>query len=304
MNTSFPKITRLTLNTVVVGLALCAQAQATTVALDPLFLSSPMALASGGLAGTWYKVDNNAKFSETQWQGKTIKDTSWGTGIWAVPDISAMAANPTPAYVTGSTTSIGAVNYANNIYNNTVASGVYGTWGQDYARALAPTVGAANGCNIGNQTDAGCNNEQNYAAIFTGYLYVSAQGLYDFGVFADDIFSFSLTGLNGMYDMSHDAVAGSSGRVLGSLLTENDLSGLELSQGFYSISLSYANRLEAGVIDLGWKGPGETGWTTIGENNLYNEVPEPATIVLFALGLMGLWGVRKRDTAMTPALAV
>lgn len=303
MNTSFPKITKLALNAVVLGLALCAQVQATTVKLDPLFSSAPMAIASGGLAGTWYKVQNDAKFSEATWGGQTIKDTAWGTGIWAISDISAIAGDPKPGYVTGSTTSIGAVSYANNIYNNTVASGAFGVWGADYARSLAPAVGAANACNTGIELDAACANEQNYAAIFTGYLYVAQQGLYDFGVFADDVFSFSLTGLNDMLGMSRDAVAGSSGRTLDSLLEENHLDSLELSQGFYAIGLSYANRLEAGVIDLGWKGPGETDWRTISDKDLFNDVPEPATIFLFVVGLIGVWGVRKRVPAMAPVLA-
>jgi len=307
MNTSFPTFTttKLALNAVVLGLALCAQAQATTVQLDPLFTNAPAALVSGGLAGTWYKVQNDAKFSEATWKGDTIKDAAWGTGIWAVSDISAIAGDPKPAYVMGSTTSIGAVSYANNIYNNTVASGAFGTWGADYARGLAPIVGPANACNMSTKDDVACANEQNYAAVFTGYLYVAQQSLYDFGVFADDIYSFSLSGLNGMYGMSQDAVAGSSGRTQDSLLGKNGLDSLELSQGFYAINLSYANRLEGGVIDLGWKGPGETGWRTISDKDLFNNVPEPATIALFAVGLIGLWGVRRRmpAMAMAPVLA-
>jgi hypothetical protein len=303
MNASLSKIACLALNAAVLGVVLCAQAQAATVKLDPLFATSPMALASGGLAGAWYKVQNDAKFSEAQWQGGTIKDTTWGTGIWAATDIPAIAADPRPSYVTDSTTSIGAVSYANNIYNNNVASGMYGSWSADHARSLAPSVGASNACNMGNLTAIGCANEQNYAAIFTGYLYVAQKGLYDFGVFADDVFSFSLTGLDGMYGMSHNAVAGSPGRVLDSLLMENALDGLELNQGFYGIGLSYANRLEAGVIDLGWTGPGDIGWRTISDKDLYNRVPEPATLVLVALGLMGLWGARKRVTTVVSVLA-
>jgi len=303
INTSFLKTTILTANAVMVALAFCEQVQAAPVSLSPLFSVPTVALESGGLAGTWYKVQNDAKFSEAMWEGVTIKDTSWGTGIWAASDIAAIAADPRPDYVTVSTTTVGAVSYANNIYNNTFTSGIYGTWQADYTRVLAPPVGIANGCNVSNQDTAGCANEQNYAAVFAGFLYVAEQGLYDFGVFADDVFSFSLTGLGGAFGVGHEAVAGSPGRVFGTLLAQNSLDALTLSQGFYGIDLSYANRLEAGVIDLAWKGPGETSWRTIGEPDLYHQVPEPTTLVLLAMGLLGVWGARTLRTVAAPVLA-
>lgn len=294
MNINFPRHAKLALKAVALGVAFFSQAHAAAVKLDPLFLTSPVAVASGGLAGTWYKVQNDAQFSEAQWEGSTIKNSSWGTGIWAMSDVNTIAANPSLGYVTSSAKSVGAVSYANNIYNNTFSSGAYGTWGTDYSRALNPIVGASNACDTDSQLDASCSKEQNYLAIFTGYLYVAQQGFYDFGVFADDIFNFSLTGLNGMYGMSKDAVAGSPGRTLDYLLAKNNFDSLELSQGFYGVGLSYANRLEAGVVDLGWKGPGNTEWRTINESDLFNKVPEPSTYALLALGLIGLWVSRKR----------
>ena len=287
-----------------VAVAFCGQVQAAPVSLSPLFSSPSVLLEAGGLAGTWYKVQNVAKFSEAIWNGETIKNTSWGTGIWAASDIAAIAADPRPSYVTGSTTTVGAVSFANNIYNNTFASGAFGTWQPDHARVLAPTVGAANDCTVSTQDTAGCANEQNYAAVFTGFLYVAKQGLYDFGVFADDVFSFSLSGLNSAFGVGHEAVAGSPGRVFETLLGQNSLEGLELIRGFYGIDLSYANRLEAGVIDLAWQEPGQTPWRIIGEPDLFHQVPEPATLVLLTLGLLGLWGTRIRRVIATPALTV
>ncbi len=289
---SYAQVTK-TFGTVLTVLSLQTFAHASVVAtLDPLFTSGA-GLSSGGLAGDWYKIDNNAKFSNAQWQGETIKNTNWGTGIWSVADVAGMATNPAPAYVTGSTTTVGAVSYANNIYNNTFVSGEYGVWGADYVRPLAPVVGAANACNTSTQDSQQCSNEQNYAAIFSGYIYIGMTSWYDFGVFADDVFNFSLIGNNGSYGMSHDNVAGSPGRVQESLLFENGLTSLQLSQGFYAIELSYANRIESGVLDLGWRGPEDTGWRTIDGTDLYHSVPEPATLTLLAMGMVGIWRSRR-----------
>lgn len=298
------KVATLSASATLFTALICVGAQAAPVALTPLFSSPAPGLASGGLAGTWYKVKNDAKFSLATWNGETIKDTAWGTGIWSASDIAAIAADPRPSYVTASTTTVGAVSYANNIYNNTFTTGAFGTWEPDHTRVLAPPVGAANACTLSNQDAVECANEQNYAAVFTGFLYVATQGLYDFGVFADDVFNFSLTGLGGAFGIGHEAVAGSPGRVFETLLAQNNLDGLELSQGFYGIDLSYANRLEAGVIDLAWHGPGQTPWRTIGDPDLFRQVPEPATLVLMTLGLLGLWWMRRRTIAASALMLV
>lgn len=281
-----------TFGAVLTALSIQTLSHAGLVSLNPLFTSGA-GLSSGGLAGDWYKVDNNAKFSNAQWQDETIKNTNWGTGIWSVADVVGIAANPAPSYVTGFKTSVGAVSYANNIYNNTFLSGAYGVWGTDYVRPLAPPVGNANACTTSSQDAPECSNEQNYAAVFSGFIYVATTSLYDFGVFADDVFNFSLSGFDGSYGMSHDNVAGSSGRVQQSLLTQNRLDGLRLNQGFYAVELSYANRLESGVLDLGWRGPGDTGWRTIDGTDLYHSVPEPATLTLLAVGMLGVWRSRR-----------
>lgn len=299
----------ISLTALCAGLLLSSVAAAATVRLDPLVAGrAPTGASAGGLGGTWYQLDNNASFSTAQYtdeRGRTdqIKNFSWGTGIWAASDIAAIASGQNP-YVTGTATSIGAVSYANNIYNNTEASGAYGSWGEDYLRTLAPIVGGANGCPLQNEAQslAQCGGEFNYAAVFSGYLYVGQAGMYDFGIFADDGFTFQLSGLNGSLGMEHDTVAGSSGRGLYELQALNGLDGLYLEQGYYGIDLSYFNRLEAGVIDLGWRGPDATAWRTIDEGDLYHNVPEPATLALSCAALLGMWSVRRRrmPAAQTP----
>lgn len=295
------------------SMVLSSVAQATPT-LNPFSMGSVPTRTGAGLAGTWYKVDNNAHFSDYSYtetdrgssrygQTDAIKTFNWGTGIWAATDIAAIAAGNNP-YVTATASSLGSVSYSNNIYNNMVSSGGYGNpWGFDYAHALAPIVGGANGCNTSTQTTAACAGEQNYAGVFTGYVYVATAGIYDFGVFADDGFLFTLLGANNTsLAMNHNALAGSSGRDLYSLADKNGATGIDLGVGFYGIDLSYFNREEAGVIDLDWRGPGATVWSVIDSTVLYNNIPEPTSIALMGLGLFGLWGSRKtRRTAPSTA---
>jgi hypothetical protein len=271
-----------------------ASAQAAPT-IDPLAMSTAPTAAGTGLAGTWYKVADDARFSNYQWSEggaapTAIQNFSWGSGIWSVGDIAGMASGTNP-YVTATATTVSAVSYANDIYNSTYSTS---PWHVDGTRTVAPIVTAAGG------------GEENYAAIFSGYLYVATAGLYDIGVFVDDGFAFSLTGANGSLQMGLDSVANSTGRNYYSLADENSLTNnLSLGAGYYAIDLSYFNRLEAGVIDLGWSGP-EGGWSLIGQGNLYaaqpSQVPEPASMALVALGLAAAWGSRRKKSVTATAI--
>lgn len=304
MNTlTFKKIS---LAAVCVGAGLVFSSAAHAIpTLDPLNIGSAPTGPGAGLAGTWYKVDNNAHLSNYSYtetdpgssrygQTDAIKNFSWGSGIWAATDIAAIAAGNNP-YVTATASTVGAVSYSNNIYNNTINNGGYGnSWAPDYNRTLTPIVGGVNSCNVATENTAPCTGEQNYAAVFTGYIYVATAGVYDFGVFADDGFLFNLLGANNTsLSMNHNSVVGSPGRDMYSLANENGSTGINLDVGYYGIDMSYFNREEAGVIDLGWRGPGATAWSVIDDGSLYNKVPEPSSIALIGLGLLGLWGSRK-----------
>lgn len=264
---------------------MAAVAANAALVLNPL-ATGPAAIGSG-LTGTWYKVDDNAKFSNYVWEGEKIKDTGWGTGIWSISGDWAQITAANSPYVLGTANSTGAVRFANSIYNTTYLSGDYGVWAMDYVRPLAPIVGG--------------NAQENYAASFTGYIYVGVAGLYDFGVFSDDGFAFTLAGGDGSLSMGLDSVAGSPGRVSYTLTDKNGLAeGLLLGQGYYSIDLRYFNRLEAGVIDLGWKREGDE-WRSIEDDFLFAQtpaqVPEPATALLIGLGLLGIWAMRRGASA-------
>ena len=288
------------------SLASGVTAQAAPVVLNPLTVSPNVPIKSGGLAGNWYKADNNARFSNLQYterdttsptfgQTGAIKNWSWATGIWAASDVANLASSPRPSYVTRVATSVGAINYANNVYNNIYSPATGNSaWNADYDRPLTPIVGGANNCDASTMGLDICANEQNYAATFTGYLYVATKGKYDFSVFADDGFTFALTGLDGVtgqkesLGIDHNALVNSSGRGQYDLLAQNGFDSLTLDVGYYGIGLNYFNRLEAGVLDLAWHGPGNIDWRTIDGGDLFNSVPEPTSVALWGMALLAL----------------
>lgn len=271
-----------------VGLASTA-ALAAPLALSPHTVGSPA--VGSGLMSEWVQVRDDYRFSTQPWSeggapAQDIGNYSWGTGIWGVRDVAHVRALPAddPNVVARHSGISATVSFANTIYNEVVASGAYGSWGHDYVRDLAPVL-----------TEGG--QQTNYAASFWGYVYVPVAGLYDFGLFIDDAFSFSLIGAEGLaYTVSHDTVAGSLGRDYYTLSGESgDL--FDLAVGYYGLSLDYFNRLEAGVLDLAWRTPGSESWTGIPTSNLFPDipvaaVPEPGVLAL--LGLGGLMLLRRR----------
>lgn len=269
---------------------------ATIMGLTTLLLTTPAAVAGpildpyairtsatgDGLDAQWVQIADAWTFSNHVYNGERIGDTAWGSGFWAVGDIAtAMALAPDDpnliARAQGLTTQL---SFANALYNDGWGQGT--GWDKDYVRPLAPVVAAS-----GQQT--------NYAATFSGYIYIPHAGLYDFGIFVDDAFSLSLVGSNGRLAVERETFIGASGRDFYTL--SGHVGGsVDLASGFYGIELDYFNRLEAGVLELGWWQPGQTEWTPISGELLYSAlpVPEPSTLMLLIAGSALLAQRRRR----------
>lgn len=236
----------------------------------------------GGLSATWSQVRDDYRFSQQMWSEAgsapaAIGTFDWGTGIWGTTDIAHVQglANNASALI-GRVTDTSAVNFGNLTYNMLYADGALGSWGYDRIRPLAPIVEMT-----GSQT--------NYAASFVGYLYIPEPGSYDFSLFVDDGFVFSLSGANGVLSMARDTLAGSTaGRDLFTLSAANGGSTMLLGSGYYAMEIDYFNRLEAGVIDLALWGPQDQGWRSISSEWLFAElpasvIPEPSSLALTLL---------------------
>jgi hypothetical protein len=266
------------------GLLASAPASATPM-LDPYVSIAP---GSGdGLNIDWVQVADDWHFSNYVYNGQTIGSTAWGSGFWAVDDIATAfgLADGDANLVARSSGVSSGLSYANAIYNDLWGSG--SGWDKDYLRTVAPVV-----ADSGQQT--------NYAASITGYIYIAQPGRYDFGLFVDDAFSLSLIGAGGTLGVTRETFIGSSGRDFYTLSGANGGS-IELGVGFYGLQLDYFNRLEAGVLELGWWQPGDETWHPIDGNLLYStlpasQVPEPSPLLLLMLGGGVLAASRRRRT--------
>lgn len=267
-----------------------APASSAALSLDPL--SAAPQSSGGGVSATWVQVRDDAHFSTQPWAeaggpALPIGSYAWGDGIWGTGDVNVLMGLPAgDPMLVGRVGGLSAISFANTVYNGLAGSGSYGSWGYDYARPLAPIV-----AQTGQQT--------NYAARFSGYLYVAEAGLYDFGLFSDDGFVFSLSGNDGAYAVAHTTHAGStSGRDYYTLSGANGNAAIELDKGYYGLSLDYYNRLEAGVIDLAWWQPGTDGWRSIEADRLFDRLPQggsaavpPAAVSVPEPGVLSLIGL-------------
>ncbi|MFT3759590.1 PEP-CTERM sorting domain-containing protein [Thauera sp.] len=277
---------------IALAFGICAAQSASAAPMLNPASTAPYAQGSG-LSATWTQVRDDYRFSQQPWREpgsaeRPIGSYGWGTGVWSTRDIRhVQSLADDDANVVSRVRGTSAVSFANSIYNEKAANGSYGTWGHDYTRPLVPIVEQT-----GQQT--------NYVGSFTGYIYIAEGGLYDFSLFVDDGFTFSLFGSDGeRLGMERETLAGSTeGRDYFALSDAYGGERIQLGSGYYGIHIDYFNRLEAGVIDLAMKGPSDDDWRGISSDQLFTsipgQVPEPGTLALLTLGFIGFGASRKR----------
>lgn len=238
-----------------------AVSAASVVTLSPLV--SGVFTGGDGVNSDWVQVAND-------WQGPSDFSQAYG-GISTLADAAAALAMSSgdAGFLRGTSATMSNINAGNDLYNT--------MWGSDWGYADMPPL-----------FGTGDPDQENYAAHIRGYIAVPEAGNYNFGVLYDDGFAFTLWGAEGSHSLSVDG------------LNPRDLTGfdydLALTAGMYRFDLVGYNRLESGVLNLGWwYGPTTSDFAVIPQENLFTAaVPIPAAVWLFASGLLGLIGIARR----------
>ena len=246
-------------------LALSAPAQALVLApqYEGVFLDGD------GANSRWVQVRSN-------WRGGIHGDETWGTGIWGLADHAEVMALSTDHRKVLRTleTRVAQIDFADRRFINRWGA----TWGTPELAPLFSGTGPTRG------------GQDNWASSFWGYLAIPTAGEYNFGVLFDDGFRFTLMGADG------------AGKILMDGLNPRDRLGfaenLSLLPGLYGFQLDAYERLEAGVVQLGWYTPGASDWAVVPTSQLYtapprpslaaNAIPEPAVPMLMLAGLAAL----------------
>ncbi len=242
--------------------------------------SVPITLTPFGTVGAGAGVNEYWAQVSSTWQGPSYNasestDTELD-GISSIADANA-ALQLTPGqsgYIQSvSGVYAGPINYANEMFNTDPNSQ------PQYGTGTLPPLFFFN---------ATAATEIDYAGRMWGYLYVPRAGQYNFGVLADDGFTFTLSGANGNGEsMSLD---GLNPRTY-TYFNQN----LNLAAGLYQYDLMGYNRLQDGVVRL-LMGSATGTWdpTMIPGGDFYTSVaavPLPASLGLMGFGFAALLGV-------------
>ncbi|HQU15450.1 MAG: VPLPA-CTERM sorting domain-containing protein [Gammaproteobacteria bacterium] len=254
------------------ALAVTATADAASITLTPFGTVG----GSAGINEHWVQVTST-------WQGPSYNSS--GASATALDGISSLADASAALSLPASNSNVlatfdgvqpGPINYANTAFNtDPYSQPAYGTG------TLPPLFNAS----------TPSAQQINYAGHFWGFLNVPTSGLYNFGVLADDGFTFTLTGANGNFEtMGLDGLNTRTYTYFGT--------NLNLSGGLYRYDLIGYNRLQNGVVRL-LQGSGTGAWnpTTISAGNFYTSiapVPLPPSVWLLGSGLIGLAAVGRR----------
>lgn len=232
-----------------------ANTLAAPISLNPLVTGQY--LNGDGANSQWAQVG-------ADWRGSIYGNESWGTGLWGLADAQQILALPAqdPSLVNSYSGRVNTISFADVAFLD--AWGSY--WG---SQQLVPFFS-----NDANQY------QDNYAVRFSGYISILDPGSYNFGVLYDDGFSFNLFGDNALVSIAQDGV-----NPRDRLGFDQDLT---LGAGLYGYELLGYERLEAGVVNLGWTQAG-SDWSTVPQSHLFTAiptaVPEPATWPLLVFGL-------------------
>lgn len=256
--------------------SLCIALLLTCIVAPPSAEATVLAPTIAGPSATGTGVHADFRSIEMEWQGSSvywnetqklysnepgegyapISTYSWGTGLWGLTDWESVQSGAVP--LTGSWQgTLGAIDHGNGVYLDKWSV----LWGEV---SLLP----------------GGIGPENWTAHYSGYLRITEDDTYNFGVLYDDGFFLRIHGAGDTsVEMSSDFL--SSRERLG---FDDDLS---LSIGLYRFELGAYNRLEAGVVSLAWR-QGEGGWSKVPTEHLVVRIPLPGTLSMLAFGAAAL----------------
>ena len=240
---------------------------AVSVSLAPYIAGS--FTGGNGVNSHWVQVQHD-------WKGPSASSQLYD-GIYSLADANVALGLTTgdPGFLRSADAVMGTVNAGNDGFNTLYTA----KWGAANLPPLFVT---------------GDPNQENYVGHITGYIAVTTPGAYNFGVLADDGFRFTLFGAGASESMALDGLNNPDRWGFGN--------NLELSDGLYRFDLVGYNRLDVGVLNLGWwQAPNASTFGIIPQSHLYTAVPAPvplpAAVWLMGSGLLGLLGVARRRTA-------